>query len=262
MTSHETRLLRLVGAAAACAAVAIGSIGCESSPPPPPVVTTLAPPPPPPKPTVTPIDQLMVQLGIDERVQLLEEDAPAKEDDRRAVLEFFDTFARSDATALGTMLSMLDRLELEDLVRSGAWEKTTSQITRIHVQTGESPDGQACALAIFYVGLGHQPQLWYYTTSIDGATFDAVATPPNIMDKLSGSDWIAAWFELLEQELALAYKPDEEFVVPQKIVSGKRGGSGSSVTPGGAPASPTGTPGGPGRRPPPRNPRRPPGPPG
>ena len=96
MTSHETRLLRLVGAAAACAVAATGSIGCESSPPPPPVVTRVAPPPPPPKPTVTPIDQLMVQLGIDERVQLLEEDAPAKEDDRRAVLEFFDAFARGD----------------------------------------------------------------------------------------------------------------------------------------------------------------------
>ena len=56
------------------------------------------------------------------------------------------------------------------------------------------------------------------------------------MDRLYGSDWIAAWFEILDEEMALAEKPDEEFVVPQQVVGddSDRGSSsyrGPSVNP-------------------------------
>ncbi|MHC4785056.1 MAG: hypothetical protein ACYTE6_03745 [Planctomycetota bacterium] len=160
--------------------------------------------------------ELMAQLGIDERVQLPEEKAPGSDAARTAVLEFFDSFARGDDRALGSMLSGLDQDELGELVASGAWSATTDQISQIDVETGRSPDGEECVLAVFYVGQEFQPQLWYYTAEADGAEFAAVAAPPNLMERLSGSEWITAWFDILEQELALADEPDEEFVVPQR----------------------------------------------
>ena len=73
------------------------------------------------RPTVTPIAQLMTKLGIDERVALAEEHAPRTDAARKAVLVFFDSFARGDDQTLGSMLSSLDRMELGELVDSGAW---------------------------------------------------------------------------------------------------------------------------------------------
>src|SRR3982750_225090 len=67
----------------------------------------VAPPPPPPPapeaPKVTPIDQLMAQLNIDPKVHLPEAKAPDNDEDRKAVLVFFDSFARGNAQALKTM---------------------------------------------------------------------------------------------------------------------------------------------------------------
>jgi hypothetical protein len=181
----------------------------------------------------------MTQLGIDERVRLAEDKAPPTDPARAAVLEFFDSFARGDATALGTMLSGLDRDELDQLVESGAWAEATSRIEEIRVETGRSPEGQDCALAVFYVADDFQPQLWYYTVGSDGAVFDAVAAPPNMMSKLSGSDWITAWFDILEQELALADKPDEEFAVPQKDYTETKRTSSSGPSTGPIPQGPS-----------------------
>lgn len=263
MTTPENR--SHLGPAAVAGLLLVGVLGvtgCGGNPPPPaPVTQKPAPPPsPPPKPTVTPINQLMAELGIDQRVQLSEADAPETDAKRRAVLEFFDSFARGDAQVLGSMLAEIDRMELDDLVASGVWETTTADISRIVVQTGEHA-GESCALAVFWVGAGFQPQLWVYTTGIDKPTFDAIATPPDIMSKLSGDDWIAAWFKLLNEELALANKLEEEFIVPKKDLSDPGFDSGFSMSPGGPPTRQPGSPG-PGKRPKPKGPpRRPPGPP-
>ena len=236
-------------------------VGCGGSEP---ATVAIAPAPPrpetprtPPPLAVTPIAQLMVDLGIDDRVSLPEDRAPMTDPERKAVLEFYDSFARGDSTALASLLTRLDRDELDELVESGAWEDTTGKITRIDVQTGNSPhDGVACALAVFYVDGGFQPQLWYYTANEGRWLFESVAAPPNLMDRLYGEDWIAAWFEILDEEMALADKPDEEFVVPQQVVGGDSDrGSGSyggpSATPGNQPTNPSqpSSPGGPGRRP-------------
>jgi hypothetical protein len=246
--------------AAVSGALTICLAGCGGSSEPQASVTPVsrapAPPPAPPRPKVTPVEQLMAQLGIDERVVLPEEKAPGTNEARTAVLEFFDSFARGDSTALGSMLSRLDRAELDKLVDSGAWVETTSQISRIEVETGSSPDGQDCVLAVFYVAHEFQPQLWYYAIETDGSVFDAVAAPPNMEDRLGGSDWIAGWFDILAEEIALADKPDEEFAVPQKDYTDTRdagGSSGPSVRPTGPgdpsnPSRPT-APTGPGRRP-------------
>jgi hypothetical protein len=217
-------------------------------------------PPPPPRPAITPVEELMAEMGIDRRVRLSEELAPANDAERRAVLAFYDSFARGDDKSVASMLSELDREELDELVSSGDWARTTKRIAKIDVRCGKSPDARACVLGIFHIDGGDfEPQLWYYEAEDTGAVFEAAATPPNVMNRLSGADWIAAWFALLEQELALADAPDEEVVITQRDVSdptAEDSGS-SSYGPGdGDPSKPSG-PGGPGTGRRPKAPKRP-----
>ena len=263
-TRNSPRVLQAGCAATVAALTSAMLVGCGGSEPDTVAIQVAAPrqeeaPRTPPPLAVTPIAQLMVELGIDERVSLPEDRAPMTDPERKAVLEFYDSFARGDSTALASLLTRLDRDELDELVESGAWADATGKITRIDVQTGNSPhDGVACALAVFYVDDCFQPQMWYYTVNDDGAQFESVAAPPNLMDRLYGADWIAAWFEILDEEMALADKPDEEFVVPQREVGddtarARTGGRGPGANPSGpsTPSDPSrpSAPGGPGRRP-------------
>jgi hypothetical protein len=225
-------------------------------------VAAPAPPPPPPKPALTPVSQLMAQLSIDERIVLAEEDAPDNDPDRIAVLEFFDAFARGDVETLGTMMSALDQVELEALASSDVWEKTVDGIVEITLDTAPGPFGEKCALAVFEVETDFQPQLWYYTSSADGAQFEAAATPPDIMGKLHGEDWIAVWHQLLEEERLLANKLDVEIERAQVVLAQGSGGNNPGAR---APSSPKKpgfgpSPGGgkPDRRPPGKK-RKPPG---
>jgi hypothetical protein len=261
MTSHNKRLPVFGAAAAVCALLSAGLSGCGSSEPQAsvtPVSRAPARPKTPPRPAVTPVAQLMAQLGIDERVRLPEDKAPGSDAARTAVLEFFDCFARGDDHALGSMLSGLDQAELGALVDSGSWAETTSRISRIEVETGKSPDGEQCALAVFWVADSFEPQLWYYTAGTTEPEFAAVAAPPNMMDQLYGEDRIAMWFDILEQELAMADQPDEEYAVPQKNVGETdRGGfAGPATNPG--PTAPTdpGRPSAPGGPNPGKRPKR------
>ncbi len=252
LARHSSRALAVV--------LGMALAGCGSSQPDPVAIPVSAPSRPetprtPPPPPITSIAQLMLDLGIDTRVSLPEDMAPMTNPERKAVLEFFDSFARGDETALGSMLTSVDNDELDELVSSGAWTDATSKISGIDLQTGTSPvSGEPCALAVFYVDGGFQPQLWYYTLNSDGAEFTAVPTPPNLMDRLYGDDWIAAWFEILDEEMALADKPDEEFVVQQREVGDNTPrasrSSGASPGPMTTPSDPSRpVPGGPGRRP-------------
>ena len=269
MTSRNNKGIGAAVVGVACVVVVAAVTGCGSDEPEPTaIVARVYAPPPPPPPKLTPISELMIQLGIDERVRLPEDKAPDNDEARRAVLEFFDAFARGDDQVVASMVSTADRLELEALVDSGAWAETTNQITRIDVQTGTNPDdpGDTCALAVIFVGSSFQPQLWHYAIDMDGARFDAAPTPPGIMDRLSGVDWIAAWFAVLAEEEALANKPDEDYRAPQKIYATGSSGGGVPEGPGarpGGPSNPMGPGGGPGmpgrRKRPPK--RKPPGPP-
>jgi len=245
------------------------TLGCEKEPEP---QVTVAPPPqpvtppPPPAPKLSTVDQLMSSLGIDDRVVMYEDKAPPTEDERVAVLEFFDAFARGDVGSLGPMLSVIDRQELDALAATDAWSPTIDGIEEILVETGVveagTPYEQKCALAIFTVNGEDQPQLWYYKSEADPRTggtfmFDAAAAPPDIMNRLYGDDWIATWHEILDEEAALASKPDED-ISPLSVdldegeeeeeqTSG--GGGAPSLAPGGGSGRnkrrrPTGAPGG------------------
>ena len=269
MTNRNSKGIAAAVAGVACVVVVAAVTGCGSDEPEPAAIVArnYTPPPPPPL-QLTPISVLMAQLGIDERVRLPEDKAPDNDEARRAVLEFFDAFARGDDQVVASMVSTADRLELEALVDSRAWDETTNQITRIDVQTGSDPQDveYTCALAIIYVDGSFQPQLWHYSVDdMEGARFDAAPTPPGIMDRLSGVDWIAAWFAVLAEEDALANKPDEDYRAPQKIYATGSSGGGVPEGPGAQPGTPPNpmSPGGPGqpgrRKRPPK--RKPPGPP-
>ena len=90
--------------AAAFCAIVVGLAGCGEDPPPPqaPVVQAEPPPPPPPPaPKVTPVADLMAELGIDKRINLPEDKAPDNDPARIALLEFFDAFVRGDDSRAG-----------------------------------------------------------------------------------------------------------------------------------------------------------------
>jgi hypothetical protein len=246
----------LSGSGAVAAALCICLTGCsgeeepEAIVQPAKVVRDPAPPPPPP---VTPISELMVLLSIDERVDLPETDAPDNDDDRKAVLEFFDAFVRGDSATLRTMMTLADQMELEALIETGIWESSLEDVNRISIVTGQSPYGQECALAVFEVGHEFEPQLWYYTPMGDNHEFEAALTPPNMMDKLSGSDWIDAWHKILAAELAMADQPDEDLTIVQTNLDedAEQDAGGTKAPPGAigrpsGPITPTGpAPGGP-----------------
>ena len=261
MTSHKRSWVRVSLAGLLCGGMGLAGLGCESEPPPPPPQTRRASTPlPPPAPTLKSVATLMEELRIDERVVLPPNEAPGTNEERIALLEFFDAFARGDAEALGSMLSPLDRMELEAMVEAGVWDKASADISSIEIQTGENSLGQNCALAVIEVNWEFEPQLWYYTVEGDSRIFEAAPAPPGILDELSG-DWIAAWHRILEEEMALAMVPDEDLSPVQMNLDEDDDQSGSGGTARGTGSSPNSTPPpGRGRRKPPSAPRRPPGP--
>lgn len=253
MINHKTNRFVLSLSIAACAAAPVLMQGCSGDDQDQVVVAPPPPPPPvaPPPPAVTPIEQLMAQLNIDPRVRLPEDKAPDNDTDRKAVLVFFDAFARGDAKSVKRMLPLTDQLELEALTDSGAWQASVKEIQTIDVQTGSNSLSQKCALAVIEVGSGavtnFQPQLWYYTADSKESLFEAAPTPPGIIDKLTGN-WIDTWHKILAEELALADQPEGVWEPPKKNLDGRpdkpqtAGNTGprgiAPVTPGAEPAPP------------------------
>jgi hypothetical protein len=187
------------------------------------------------------IEQLMADLSIDRRIKLPEDKAPDNEADRKAVLVFFDAMVRCNVQSFKGMLPLADQLELTALVDAGQLKPTIDKIKQVEIQTGKNSLNQKCALAVIEVADGpeinFQPQLWYYTTDSENPLFEAAPTPPGILDKLSG-DWIAAWHQILADELAQAEKTDVDVAMAQRnLDSGddksKSGGSSPSTSGGG-----------------------------
>jgi hypothetical protein len=178
-------------------------------------------------------------------VRLTEEQAPDNDPARVAVLQFFDSVVRGDASVVGGLLADPDRNELERMQKDGSWSRATEGISRVDLRTGQNPDGVPVVLALFHTTASFQPQLWTYVTT-PTAEFAAEPSPPNIVDQLSGDDWIAGWYKILNDELVKAEEPDEKIVI--KSVNKDEQGDGSTTEGQGLP--PRGKGGGPpGRRP-------------
>jgi len=261
MKSHNERILgRLLLSGAVIGCLAVGLVGCGSEEEPKPQVkkSAPAPPPPPPKPKVTPVETLMAQMGIDDRVMLPESEAPDNTEDRRALLTFFDAMVRGDKQTVSEMIALTDREQLDALVDSGKWNQATDKIEMVELRTGQGPSGDPVVLALYTVGLEFQPQMWRYGSDRQGYLFEAVPGPPDILNRISGTNLIQEWFNYLEEELALADRPDELFNIKVNLAKDSES-SGDDDQPSGPIGRPSG-PGGGGRRPIPKSPKKPPGP--
>ena len=267
MTNHDPRMAKHAAKVAALAlmgAAVVTLAGCGSEPPPPVAKKTTAPPPPPPPPApkVTTIADLMAEMGIDDRVMMTEAKAPAKTEDRRAVLSFFDAFARADADSLKTMMPFLDEVQLDILVESGEFDDTIEELWAIEVEAGSTPEGDSCVLAFFDIDGEQQPQMWVYAETDGAYEFSSQPTPENIMMHLSGTELVQAWFDRWAWEQERAIEADVKIAWDRVNLDDGEGGSSSSSGPSSSPRSPGTAPdpgGGGGRRPTPP-PRRPPGP--
>lgn len=219
MTSPTLSLPDALRACALIVPLAFAACGEEEVvAPPPPVVQAEPEPPPPPPPAVTSIAELMEKYGIDPRVVLPEDLAPPADPERIAMLKFFDGVVRGDQTKVNPMLSDDDQAILAEMVSDGAWARATSGIAKADCRWGKSPDGAECALAIFSYPEGDdQVGLWVFTASEDeSGTFTAEPSLPGMIDRLSGDDWIKAWFDVVAKYLARADDPDEVIAPPQK----------------------------------------------
>ena len=197
----------------------------------------------PPKPTTRTVDQLTSSLSIDDRIYLDEEEAPRKEKQRIAILNFFNAMLLADEGTLKSMLSYGDQLELEAMIESGL-STSMDAVSLIELKTGDSPEGRMCVMAIYEIGMQYQVQLWYLDESGSGITFSAVSTPPNLVNKLSGN-WIQNYFELKLKQAEIAQQPDAEtsYTLAGELTSsdGKVGSDGSQPNnPGKKPGGPFG----------------------
>ncbi len=197
------------------------------------------------------IADLMQELNIDDRVDLPENFAPSSREERIQMLKFFDAWVRGDHDYVGSVLCPADAAQLAYMVREGQWDDVTGDaIEYIMLQTGPSPQGGTCILAIYEgadVMESAEAQLWAFQSD-GGCQFMAIATPPGMVDRLSGEDLIAEWWKILEDEEAMwalddsdqlaDLSDDEEEEASSKASSGSGGSNrrqpgGGRRTPGG-----------------------------
>ncbi|MBM4109758.1 MAG: hypothetical protein FJ254_00160 [Phycisphaerae bacterium] len=241
MTSPTLSLPDFFRRCALLAPLAFIACGEEAPPPPPPVVHVEPEPPPPPPPAVTSIAELMERYGIDQRVVLPEELAPPADPERIAMLKFMDGVVRGEQAKVDPMLSDDDKAILTEMVNDGSWKRATEGVTKADCRWGSSPDGADCALAVFSYGTGDdQVAMWTFTASDDeSGTFTAEPCLPDMIGKLSGNDWVKAWFDVVSKYLARADEPEEVIAPPQKTTPSDEASDtpkmGSGVGGGGAP---------------------------
>ncbi len=191
----------------------------------------------------TPIADLMAEFNIDPRISMTEDKAPDNDEERIVVLRFFDGMVRGDSDRLSSMMSEADALILERMVASGDWAAATSGIEAIEIETDRGRGIGECALAMVTVGSDFDVQLWNFEVvgdaeADDGATFDALATPPSMINRLSGNDWIATWLEIIDQEMARAEEPDEAVEFESLVLESEEAEAASKSKGGSRPAGP------------------------
>ncbi len=260
-SSHSNRILAFGAFSALTLALStVVLTGCsEEPPPPPPPPPPVVEPPPPPKPTVTPISQLMKELGISNKIRLAEEHAPATEPERVAVLKFFDAFAKSDAAPIKAAVSEQDRLVLELMEKTGSFKKSTDSVSRVDLVTG-TVGGNTYVWADFQADDLHQWQLWKFTVSgearkIESQEFNSYVQPLNVAQRITikgdRAEVIPEWIKLVAADMALANQPDEVLKPPQRVQKDEEGTTTAKAGDGPIAAPPM-------RRPPPREPIKPP----
>ncbi len=238
--------------ASLCISFSVFGIGCggeeEKTAP---VVQERPKPKPKPKPKAKRVSDLSTSLSIDSRIYLPEDKAPRSESQRVAILTFFNAVLQVDIPVVKSMLSFADQVEFDAMVADD-YASIMNDVTTLLLETGVSPEGKSCVMAIYEFGLEYQMQLWYFESMGDSVTFDAVATPPDLVNLLDGN-WIEQYFEYKTELAEIALQPDEDSVYllvgELKDTDGQKGGGrqpGGPTGPGGpvGPGGPRG-PGGP-----------------
>lgn len=233
-------------------------------------VTEAAPPPAPrapARPRCALVD-LREELQVSDKVKLTEAQAPPDCDDRRNLLVFFDAFVNAQPDTLREMMSSQDSMQLESMINAGQLEPVASRIREVTLETGISPDGRPCVLAMYLLDDGYQAQLWYFRDKMGKTAFMSATQPPNVVERLSGINLVESWFAVLQEEQDRATEYDDELdeLTPEQgAASGSSGNAAPQLplTPTG-PSGPRGpsSPGGPGGPQSPGGPRSPGGPPG
>ena len=129
------------------AVVACFGVGCNSDDESPEVVVRNIPKAIP-RPKAKTIAEIQTKLSIDDRIYMAEENAPRDEVARVAILQFFNAMLHTDVSTLQSMLTLNDQTELLAMLDSGL-ESYMQNISLVQLQTGFSPEGRSCVLAIF-----------------------------------------------------------------------------------------------------------------
>jgi hypothetical protein len=206
----------------------------------------------------------MAELNVDPRIKMSEATAPRSTEDRRAVLTFFDAIVKNNVNSVESMLAPKEQAELINLRETGRWDPAVEGIQEVTIETGPkpsiigvgSPTARLAVLAIFQVNGHYEPTLWYLSDGPNGAEFEAAPTPPDILNRVSGNDMIAAWHRIIEEEMAKSQEMDVVVKAAQQVLDQRdamQGGQpGQEQPPGAPPGLPMpggpspGSPGGPG----------------
>jgi hypothetical protein len=244
-----TRLFRPSCTLALFTGVLVSMIGCSDPPPPPPKKPTTAPTvqgPPPAK----PIDDLIAENGIDDRVWMDERQAPPTNAQRLGLLEFFDGFATGNPDQLRPFLGPVEQEELAKLEASGDLEQLAADIEGIEIRMGVTNEGRSAVLGLYEFADRIEGQMWEIESGPgqDGMgsvhyIFVAAYAPPGLSDWL-GSDPFSDWYTAVTAEQAMLNKAD------LGMEAARAKASDSSDDPAAAPSGDSGGggPGGPGLR--------------
>jgi hypothetical protein len=174
---------------------------------------------------------------------MAEDKAPPTEQERVAVLRFFDGFAKGKADSFKGGLEREDARVLDAMVRGGGFEKACAAISRVDVSYA-SVGGKSYALAYYRAGGEIQAQLWQYKVDGEGRTvksrtFTSVFQPVDVVNRISGSKLVAEWLKLVDAERKVATVPDEVTKPVARVQeqeasesSGGGGGGGGESAPG------------------------------
>ena len=193
-----------------------------------------------PKAVVKTVDALKSELGIDDRINIDELEAPRDERSRIALLEFFNALLSVDEATLKNSISFSDKLELEAMISAGLADSMDS-VSRLDLKVGLNPNGGSCAMGIFEIGIDYQVQIWNFSPSGETVTFSSLSIPPNLVGTLSGN-WIESYFAMVEEQEKIALQPDAG---ASYVLAGETDRATQSDDGGGGPSGPPKRPGGP-----------------
>jgi len=179
------------------------------------------------KPKAKTIEVLRNKLTIDPRVKVDEKEAPKDEASRVAILEFFHAMLNVDTGSLKKVLSPIDQLALDEMVKNGLASQM-DDVSNVDVQIGTSPDGLQCLMSVYEIGMDYQVQVWYLTKSGGAFTFTSAQTQPNLANILRG-DWLTNFFELQVEMIEIANQPDDDssYIIFDDSTSGSSESTGS-----------------------------------